>query len=79
MGQGTQAKTQRNLELKADYLKTHSNGVYVFSLEDLQRKYDLTNQRIYAILRSLGIHSKRGGIQYYNKKIRKTKKGQENV
>lgn len=48
MGQSTPVKTDRNEQLKADYL----NGMNV---RDLIIKYDISAPRIYAILKYVGV------------------------
>jgi hypothetical protein len=70
MGTGTEAKTQRNERLAIDYLAKGEDGVYKFSLEELVAKYEISKTRILIILGNMGIKAQRGGIKYYNEKIR---------
>lgn len=74
MGERTATKSARNKQLAADYQEKNADGTYKVGIDELMIKYDLSQQRIYAILKSMGIPSERGGIAYYNTKIRKPRK-----
>ncbi len=60
-GKGTQPETARNKELAKDYLAGKS-------LTDLVIKYKVTDTRIYAILRQLGISPNRKVVKTSRRK-----------
>lgn len=69
MAKGTQPKTSRNEQLIVDYQRRNADGTVKFTVQELEKKYDLSATYIYRILKAnnIPLDRPRDNISKYNK------------